>query len=109
MSLGWKEIHNALDRLVGIVRVKRPHAEVAGLGESDRSLHRLGIADLADENNVRRLAQRVLQRSLERLGVESDLSLSDDGFLMPMNELDRVFYRDNMSGFRRITVIDHGC
>jgi hypothetical protein len=35
---------------------------VAGLGEGDRVLHRLAVADLAHQDHVGRLAQRVLQR-----------------------------------------------
>ena len=82
MTRGREEIEDALDRLVGVVGVKRGHAKVAGLGEGDRGFHRFVIADLADQDHVRRLAQGVLQRVRVGQGVEADLALRDDAVLV---------------------------
>jgi hypothetical protein len=57
-----EEVDDAVQRLVGAVGVQRGHAQVAGLGEGHRVLHRLAVADLAHQDDVGRLAQRVLQR-----------------------------------------------
>ena len=77
-----EEVEHALDRLVRVVRVQRREAQVAGLGEVDRGLHRLGVADLADQDHVGRLAQRVLERVAVRQRVDADLALRDDALLL---------------------------
>ena len=66
-ALVGKEVDDAVERLVGAVRVQRGEAQVAGLGEGDRVLHRLAVADLADQDHVGRLAQRVLERRVPRI------------------------------------------
>src|SRR5712692_11031993 len=57
-----EEVDDAIQGLVGAVRVQRREAQVAGLGEGKRVIHRLAVADLADQDDVGRLAQRVLER-----------------------------------------------
>ena len=76
-ALLGEEIDDALDRLARAVGVQRAEAQVAGLGERDRVLHRLGVADLADQDHVGRLAQRVLQRVVPRVRVDADLAVRD--------------------------------
>ena len=61
---------------------QRRQAEVAGFGEGDGVVHRLAVADLAHQDHVRRLAQRVLQRRLPAVGVDADLALRDDAVLV---------------------------
>src|SRR6266571_9260454 len=53
-----EEVDDAVKRLVGAVRVKRREAQVAGLGKSDGVLHRLALADLADEDGYIRSVPR---------------------------------------------------
>ena len=72
-------------------------AQVAGLGEGDRVLHRLAVADLADQDHVGRLAQRVLQRRFPGLGVDADLALRDDAVLVLVHVLDRVLDGDDVA------------
>ncbi len=57
-----EEVDDAVQRLVGAVRVQRRQHQVTRLGELDAVLHRLAVADFADEDDVGRLAQRVLER-----------------------------------------------
>ena len=57
-----EEVDDAVDGLVGAVGVQRGQAQVAGLGKGDRIVHGLAVADLAHQDHVGRLAQRVLQR-----------------------------------------------
>ena len=87
---------------------KRANAQVTGLGEGDRGFHRLGVTDFSDQNDIRRLSKRVLQRILEGQGVESDFSLRDDRLLMLMNELDGIFDGDDMAWMDGIAIVDHG-
>jgi hypothetical protein len=56
--------------------------QVAGLGKGDRVLHGFAVAHLADQDDVGRLAQGVLQRHLPAVGVDADLALGDDAVLV---------------------------
>jgi hypothetical protein len=88
--------------------VKGSQAKVSRLGKRHRGLHSFGIADFADENDVGRLPQSIFKRRLERMGVESNLTLSDDGFFVPVDKFNGVFDGDDVTGFRSVTVVDHG-
>ena len=77
--------------------MKRSQTKVSRLGKSHCGFHGFRIANFADENNVGRLPQGVFQRGLERMGVESNLPLSDDGFLVPVDKFDGVFDGDNVA------------
>ena len=67
---------------------------------------RLEIAQLADEDDVRILAQRGAQRALERAGVHADLALRDDALLVRVHELDRVLDRDDVIAARAVDEVD---
>ena len=54
-------------------------------------MSRLGVAKLADEDDVRVLAQHPAERLAEAVRVEPDLPLVDDAALVRVEELDRVF------------------
>ena len=72
-------------------------------------LHGLGVADLADEDHVRVLAERRAQRDEEVRGVETDLALADRGQLVMVEDLDRVLDRDDVALTGPVDVVDHGC
>jgi hypothetical protein len=78
---------------------------VAGLGIGDGLAHRLLVADLADEDHVRRLAQRILQRGLERQGIRTDFALIDDRLLVTKEKFDRVFQRQDVAGAVGVAVV----
>jgi len=59
------------------------------------------------QDAVGRLAHRVLQRDLERVGVGTDLPLVDDRALVLEGEFDRVFQREDMPGLLLVAVVDH--
>ena len=65
--LGRVEADDAVERVVGVVRVQRRQHQVARLSVGDRVGHGRGVADLADQDAVGRLAHRVLERDLERI------------------------------------------
>ena len=75
--------------LVGAVRVQRAEAQVSGLREGNRMFHRLGIANFADQNHVRRLTQRILERVMPGVRIDAHLTMRDQGLLGFMHELDR--------------------
>jgi hypothetical protein len=57
---------------------------------------RLEVAHLADQQDVRILAQRRAQRVLEAGSVRVHLALVDDALLVVVHELDRVLDRDDV-------------
>ena len=72
---------------------------MAGLGGHERGLDGLEVAHLADQDHVRVLAERALERAGEARGVEADLALVDDGLLVAVQELDRVLDGDDVAAF----------
>ena len=76
---------------------KRREDEVSGLGGRQRSPDGLGVAHLADEDDVGVLAQRRAQGDQETLGIETDLALADGSHLVPVEDLDRVLDRDDVA------------
>ncbi len=82
MLIFREEVQYAIERLVGVVGVQGGQYQVAGLGESNGVFHRFTGTDLADHDHIGRLAQRVAQRHLVRLGIDADLTLGDDAARM---------------------------
>ena len=85
---------------------KRTEHEVTGLGDGERGFDRLEIAHLADENDVRVLAQHVFQRDLEARGVAAHLALIDDRKLVGVQELDRVLDRHDVLAGLGVDLVD---
>src|SRR5437762_14016171 len=102
-----EEVDDAVQGLVGAVRVQRRKAQVPGLGESDRVIHRLAVADLADQDDVGRLAQGVLERGLPVHGVHADFALGNEAALVRVGELDRVLDGDDVAVGVLVAVSDH--
>jgi hypothetical protein len=94
---------DSVDRLGGVHRVQSGEHEVARLGRGQRGLDRLVVAHLADEDDVGILAERAAERLGERLGVDLDLALVDDRFLVAVEKLDRVLDRDDVLGAVALT------
>ncbi len=81
--------------------------EVTRFGDRQRGLDRFQIAHFADEDDVGIFAQRVLERVREALGVRADFALVDDAALMAVDELDRIFDRDDVAAPLAIDLVDH--
>ena len=64
--------------------------------ERDGVLHGFGIADFADQNDIRRLPQRVLERVMPGMRVDADLTVGDERLLRLVNEFHRVLDRDDV-------------
>jgi hypothetical protein len=77
--------------------VQRAEHEVARLGRLDGDGDGLEVAHLADQHDVRVLAQRRAQRAkLEARRVLTDLALVHQALLVRVHELDRVLDRDDV-------------
>ena len=107
LLLGREELDHPADRLGGVDRVQRREHEMARFRRLERGLGRLGVAQLADEDDVRVLAERAAQRLPEVDRVEADLALVDDAALVGMENLDRVLDRDDVLRPRLVHVVDH--
>ena len=102
-----EEVDNSVQCLVRAVRVKRCQAQVTGFRELDAVLHRLPIANFADQYDIGRLPQRVLQCSMPAVRINTYLTLGDDTSLMRMHVFDRVFDRNDVAFGVFVTVPDH--
>src|SRR6185312_10222413 len=77
-ALFREQVDDAVQGLVGAVGMQGREAEVAGLGELHRVLHGLAVADLTDQDHVRRLAQGVLEGDLPVVRVHAHFALGDE-------------------------------
>ncbi|MCY1419216.1 hypothetical protein D9M71_348000 [compost metagenome] len=107
VPVGGEEVDDPLQRLVGVVGVQGGQAQVAGFGEGHGVIHGLAGANFADHDDIRRLAQGVLQGRLEGVGVQPHLALGDDAALVLVDELDRVLDGDDVAGGVLVAVADH--
>ena len=71
-------------------------AEMTGFGNRKCSLYSFHIAQLAEQNDIRILAQDMFQRFFEGVRIGTDLALIDQTFFVRMQKLDRIFDGNNM-------------
>ena len=76
--------------------MQRRERQVARLGDAQRRLDRLEVAHFADEDDVGVFAQNGLQGVGEGVRVGVELALVDEALLVRVQELDRVFDRDDV-------------
>ncbi|MCY1377882.1 hypothetical protein D9M69_654780 [compost metagenome] len=88
--------------------MQRGQTQVARLCVGDGGRHGFAIADLADQDHVGRLAQRVLQADLQRSGVGTDFTLVDDRLLVAVDVFDRVLDGEDVAGVQLVAQVDHG-
>ncbi|RMO57057.1 hypothetical protein ALQ39_05749, partial [Pseudomonas amygdali pv. eriobotryae] len=108
-TLFREEVDDPVQRLIGVVGMQGRDRQVAGVGKRQRMLHGLAVTNFADQNHIRSLTQRVLQRRAETAGIDPHLALVDDGLLVAMDEFDRVFNGDDMAAGVAVAVIDQRC
>ena len=102
-----EELDHAADGLGRVDRVQGREDEVARLGRLQRGLRGLGVAELADQDRVRILAEHAPERLAEAFGVEPDLALVDDRLPIGVQDLDRVLDRDDVLAARPVDVVEH--
>src|SRR6266545_127835 len=106
MLLRREELDHAPDRLGRVDGVESREYEMARLRRLHRRLRGLGIAQLTDQDHVRVGAKCPPQRLAEGGGVEPHLSLIHNALLVVVEELDRVFNRDDVLATARVHVTD---
>src|SRR5439155_19121914 len=82
---------DAIDRLGGVDGVERGEDEVTGFRRGQRYLDGFAIAHLADQDDLRRLAQRRPQRRREGRRVAVQLPLVHRRLLVLVQKLDWIF------------------
>ncbi len=82
-------------------------AQVSCLRELDRILHGIAVADLADQDDVRCLAQRVLECVVPGLRIDANFALGNHAALVRMHVLDRVLDGHDVAARVLVAVADH--
>jgi hypothetical protein len=91
-----EDVDDAVDGLRRARGVQGAEDEVAGLRGGQGERGGLEVAQLADEDDVRVLAQGAPERGREGVRVRADLPLVDEGALRAVDELDRILEREHV-------------
>ena len=86
--------------------MQRRDNEVTGLGRTHGSPDRLRVTHLTEQDHVRRLSQNRSQTRQVGLGINGDLALRDDRFIVPVQILDRILQCDDMRRPGLVDLID---
>ena len=100
-------VDHPVDGLYRAGGVQRAQHQVAGLGGGHGHLDGLRVAQLADQDHIRVLAQGGPDAVGKGVQVGAELPLDDLGLLAAVHELDRVFEADDVAVLRAVQVIDH--
>ena len=87
--------------------MQRREHQVTGLGGEQPRFNGLEVAHLADQNDVRILAQRAAQRLRERARVDRHLPLVDHRAVIAVKELDGILDRHDMCRALAVDMVDH--
>ena len=107
LLVGRERPDDPVDGLTRVQGMERREDQVARLRGVERHRHRLGVAHLADENDVRVLAEGGAERGGEGRRVVADLALADHAADVVVGELDRILDRDDVVVPRPVDVVDH--
>ena len=88
--------------------MQRRQRQVARFRNAQGRFDGLQIAHFTDEHHVRILAQRRAQGLSKTTRVSIDFTLVDETALVVVQELDRIFDRENVFVPLAIDFIDHG-
>ena len=106
-QLARQSVDNSIDRFNSARGVKCAEHEVTGLCSGHRHRNCLGIAKLANKNDIRVLAHGRAHAVGKRCQVCAKLALNNLAFFAGMHEFDRVFETNDVEITRFIEVIDH--
>src|SRR6202035_2309354 len=108
LLVGGEHVYHAVDRLRRAVGVQRSHDENTHFRGGHRDAHGLEVAQLADQDHVRVLAQGGVHRGCETRAVHPDLALADEAALALVHELNRVLDGKDVALHAAVDVVDHG-
>ena len=101
------EGQNTIDRLRRVGGVQRREHQVTGLGRLERGVQRIDVSNLTDEQDVRILSQHAPQRLRKAVGIGAHLALVDAALDVAVQELDRIFDRDDVGVPVLVDVMKH--
>ena len=81
---------------------------MAGFREGNGVVHGLSVADFANQDNIRRLAQGIFQRNRPIFGIYADFALGDDAVFMLVDKFNRIFDGDNVVEAVFVSIVDKG-
>ena len=81
---------------------------MARLGGGHGDFDRLAVAHFADEDDLRRLAQRGAQAVGIGVEIRAQFALVKRALVVLVDELDRVFERDDVVSLRAVDLVEHG-
>src|SRR5450631_24278 len=81
---------------------------MAGFGELDAVFHRLTITNFADEDDVRRLTQSVLERQMPAIAIDTDFAVRDDAAFVRVYVLHRVLDGHYVTPGLFVPITHHG-
>ena len=73
----------------------------------NRIIHGLTIADLANQNHIWRLAQRIFKCDVPAISIDANFALGNDAIVMLMHKLYWVFNGNNMAKTVFVAVAHH--
>ena len=103
LLLRFEHAEDAVDGFAGVDGVQRAQDQMAGFRRAQGDFHRLPVAHFADENDLRRLAQRGAQAVGVGVKINAQFALVERGLLVRMNIFHRVFQRDDVD---RLGLVD---
>ena len=106
LLVGREDIDDPLDRLDRVDRAQGGQHELAGLRGGEGEPDRLDVGQLAHDEDVGVLAERVAQPAFERRGVLADLPLVDDGPPVLVQELDGLLDGEDVAGAGPVDAVD---
>ena len=96
LQVAGEGVDHAVDGPLGTVGVQRGEHDVAGLGGRNGGFNGFQIAHFADQDHVRILPESAADGFGEAGDIHADFALVDGRFLVVMEELDRIFNRDDV-------------
>ena len=85
----------------------RSEHQVTGLGGVHGGIECLAVTHFTDQDDVRVLPDRVLERGVPVEDVDADLALIDDALVVLEGEFDRVFDGDDVAAFASVDIVEH--
>ncbi len=106
LLFGGEHADDTVDRLSGVNRVEGAHDEMPRLRSGEADLDRFPVPHLADEDDLRRLAERGAQPAREGVEVVPHLPLVEGGHLVRMGEFDRVLEGHDVDRFVFVDLVE---
>ena len=103
-----EETQDTVDALARVDGVQGAEHEVARLGGGHGDFNRLAVAHFADEDHLRRLAQRRAQPVGVRVEIRDEFTLVEGALVVRVDELHRVFQGHDVERLRAVNLVEHG-